>query len=337
MALLCSRLRGKGPLRKERHELRGHCPAHADGSPSLYIGMTADLRGLIHCAAGCSAEAIMTEVDMTTADLFYESDPWVDVGPDFSVVEEDVPPDLEAFKAQEPRPAAAEEDIVLRDNIYSAFLDAVALSECHRQALRGRKLSDEEIDRRLYRSLEPFAVSQAVGKLRAAHGDETLLRVPGFAAVHGTLTFLQGRLPGFLVPVRTLGGHVQALLVRQDSGDPKYLWVSSAGGNGPSPGSPCHVPLGISAPVRDVRVTEGPLKADVAFALSGLPTLGVPGVSNWGAALDVLKQAGAENVYVSFDMDGKKGTYAAAEALAFRLADLGYHVYGEIWHHAEGN
>jgi DNA primase len=335
MALLCSRVRQRGPLRMERHELRGHCIAHEDKHPSLYIALTEDLRGLVRCGAGCSAESVMQAADLTFADLYYEQDPWVEVDTDFEIVREDVEPDLEAFKTQRPCSRATDEDILLRHNIYSAFLDALSLSERHRQSLGQRKLSDEEIDKRQYKSLDPFAVNQAVGKLRAAYKDELLLKVPGFADCAGGLTFLQAGLQGFLVPVCTLSGHIQALQVRQDSADPKYLWISSAGGKGPSPGSPCHVPLGITAPVRDVRVTEGPLKADVAYGLSGVPTFGVAGVTNWKVALDVLKQAGAENVYVAFDMDTKKGTYTAAEALAFRLADLGFHVYGEIWDHAE--
>src|SRR5262245_59224610 len=99
LALLCGRLREKGPLRRERHELRGHCPAHEDRAPSLYIGVTEELRGLVHCAAGCSADAIMQALDMTTADLFYEQDPWVEVGPDFQIVQEDVPPEPGVFQA----------------------------------------------------------------------------------------------------------------------------------------------------------------------------------------------------------------------------------------------
>src|SRR5262249_33765594 len=161
--------------------------------------------------------------------------------------------------------------------------------------------------------------------------------VPGFAACDGNVIFLQAGLRGLLIPVRDLLGHILALQVRQDGGDTRYLWVSSAGGNGPSPGSPCHVPLGVTAPAPEVRVTEGPLKADLAFIFSRLPTLGVPGVGNWKSAPDLLKRARAEKVYISFDMDGKKGTYTAAEALAFRLADMGFHVYGEVWDHAQGH
>jgi hypothetical protein len=158
--------------------------------------------------------------------------------------------------------------------------------------------------------------------------------VPGFSACDGSLIFLQAGLKGILIPIRNLTGNVIALLVRQDQGDAKYLWISSAGGGGPSPGSPCHVPLGIAAPTRELRVTEGALKADVAYVLSGLPTVGVPGAGNWKNVPSLLKSAGAETVYISFDMDRKKGTYTAAEALAFRLADMGLQVHGEVWEHA---
>jgi hypothetical protein len=272
----------------------------------------------------------MAAVGLTVADLYYADGPWVEVDHNFEIVSEDVEPDLDAFKAHEVATVTAG-DVLQRHGVYSAFLASLTLSDAHRDALSQRKLSPEEIDRRQYRSLDAPAVNQAVAKLREAYEAEALLRVPGFGTCDGQVVFLQARLQGFLVPVRTLGGHIQALQVRLDAGDRKYLWISSAGSNGPSPGSPCHAPVGITTPVRDLRVTEGALKADVAFALSGMPTVGVAGVGNWKTVLDVLKQAGAENVHIAFDRDGHKGTYAAAEALAFRLAEMHFHVLGEVW------
>ena len=38
------------------------CPAHQDSSPSLSIGMGKDGRVLVHCHAGCKADAVITEL-----------------------------------------------------------------------------------------------------------------------------------------------------------------------------------------------------------------------------------------------------------------------------------
>ena len=113
---------------------------------------------------------------------------------------------------------------------------------------------------------------------------------------------------GLLVPVRDVAGRIIALVVRPDHpGDGgKYRWVSSRSErspDGPSPGSPAHVPQGTCGPVEVARITEGQLKSDVAFRLSGIPTIGFPGVSNWRSVLPVLKDLQVRTVRVAFDSD----------------------------------
>lgn len=49
------------------------CPAHDDRSPSLSIRYTED-RVLLHCFAGCSAEAVLEALGLRWTDLY--SDPW---------------------------------------------------------------------------------------------------------------------------------------------------------------------------------------------------------------------------------------------------------------------
>ena len=45
------------------------CPAHEDHNPSMSL-MQADDRTLIHCHAGCPAEAICAALGITLVDLF---------------------------------------------------------------------------------------------------------------------------------------------------------------------------------------------------------------------------------------------------------------------------
>src|SRR5262249_33565440 len=148
---------------------------------------------------------------------------WVEVDANFEIVGEDVDPDQGAFTAMEICNHAGDADPHLWDRVYTDFLDALVLSEHHRQALRDRKMPAEQIELRQYRSLEPFAINQAVGRLRESHGDDKLLKVPGFAACDGNVIFLQAGLKGILIPVRDLMCYILALLVRQDRGDAKYL------------------------------------------------------------------------------------------------------------------
>lgn len=48
------------------------CPAHEDGRPSLSIRETSDGRVLLHCFAGCDAEAVLAAVGLTFSDLYPE-------------------------------------------------------------------------------------------------------------------------------------------------------------------------------------------------------------------------------------------------------------------------
>jgi hypothetical protein len=126
-----------------------------------------------------------------------------------------------------------------------------------------------------------------------------------------------------------------ALLIRHDAGyaGGKYTWASSKES---SCGSPVHVPLGVAVPSEVVRLTEGPLKGDVSTAISGTPTVAVPGVAAWALAVPVLKQMGVKKVLLAFDQDGKPGTLAAMEQALLALTRSGFEVALEWWDPAAG-
>jgi putative DNA primase/helicase len=190
--------------------------------------------------------------------------------------------------------------------VYQALLDRLTLSEPHRLALGTRGLSPEQIERRGYRSLPARRRALFLGRLVERFGAETLVGVPGFFRdARGDLSL--SSLPGLLVPVRNHESKIAALKVRPDKPlkDSKYLYLSSKSHNGPGPGAPAHVPLGVSYPVRLVRLTEGELKADVATTLSGLPTISVAGVASWRSALSLLRELGVETVRLAFDADAE--------------------------------
>jgi hypothetical protein len=146
--------------------------------------------------------------------------------------------------------------------------------------------------------------------------------------------------PGLVIPVRRASGRMVALTVRSD--DPevpsRYSAISSAKYHGPSPGSPIHVPLTSSASTDVIRLTEGFLKADIATALSGLHTIGLPGVSMWPAALPFLQTLNRPIVRLAFDMDVSRNLQVALalRQAARTLQAEGFRVQLELWDEADG-
>jgi hypothetical protein len=208
--------------------------------------------------------------------------------------------------------------------VYSALLAALPLTNAHRDALGQRGLHDDAINTRGYGSLPVRGRGRVASTLRERFGD-AVLRVPGFITREreGRRYLTLAGNAGLIVPVRDTGGRVVALLTRKDEDGkgPKYTYLSSSKFGGPGPGSPVHVPLGVTAPAAVVRVTEGVLKADVAFAISGVPTIGIPGVNNWRSALPALRDLGAVAARLALDADAADNP-AVARALAAVAAGL---------------
>jgi putative DNA primase/helicase len=67
-----SRLRG---LHYGKTSITARCPAHEDTRASLSIGVGDDGRVLLKCFAGCRAEAIVSALNLTMADLFNREEP----------------------------------------------------------------------------------------------------------------------------------------------------------------------------------------------------------------------------------------------------------------------
>lgn len=241
-----------------------------------------------------------------------------------------------------PGPEAKRAPAEALHDAYTGLLKRLSLSAAHRQALRERGLSDEAIDRAGYKSLPPQGRARHARALHGRLGD-ALLRVPGFVVAkgkHGDYLTVGGAA-GTLVPCRDLQGRVTALKVRRDDagrGGPRYLYLSSAGHGGPGPGSPAHVPLGAPAAADLVRVVEGELKADVAQALTGVPTVSAPGATNWRPALGVLKAMGCKTARLAFDADAADNPHVARalSGCAAALRGAGLAVQLERWGGEDG-
>jgi hypothetical protein len=226
--------------------------------------------------------------------------------------------------------------------VYAALLAALPLAQRHREALHRRGLSDEAILHHAYATLPVQGRARLARDLRDRYGD-AVLRVPGIITRErdGRRYLTLAGSAGLLIPVIDVAGRIVALLVRRDDGDgrvgrvdrPRYSYVSSTYYGGPGPGAPVHVPCGVKGPAEVVRVAEGVIKADVAQALSGLPTIGLPGVSTWRPVLPILRELGVRTVRLAFDRDAADTAHVgrALVALAEALAAEGYAVELERW------
>ncbi|MGH2721621.1 MAG: DUF3854 domain-containing protein, partial [Actinomycetota bacterium] len=233
-----------------------------------------------------------------------------------------------------PQPSRAEPADL--DRVYRAVLGALTLATEHGTQLRGRGLDDQAIGEGMYATLPPRGRAALARRVLERFPARLLGTVPGFCLREGASgPYLSFAGPaGLLVPVRDVGGRVVALKVRRDEpGDGgKYVYVSSTSQGGPSPGAPVHVPPW-HGPTRQVRVTEGELKAHVATRLSGTLTISVPGVSAWRGALPVLQALTPQRILLAFDADASANPHVAraTEATADALVHEGYEVALETW------
>lgn len=240
--------------------------------------------------------------------------------------------DPDPTKRRERLPVAllAATEAAWRDQGYSAILARLNLSAAHRAGLRRRGLTDDAIDRAGYRTM----LAQAMVFPRSDIVGGAIPRVPGLSQVRDRgrwLAFLgpfdQGAVvPGALIPVRDPAGRiVHHVLAPDDRTGGKYKWPAGAGVH-------VHVPLAPELDRRTVRVTEGQLKADVATALSGVLTIGLPGLA-WRWARPTLAALGARTVLVAFDSDkATNDAVARAEAdLVAFLRSAAYRVEIETW------
>jgi hypothetical protein len=229
-------------------------------------------------------------------------------------------------------------DVVTLDEAHRMVLAQLRLTDEHAASLERRGLSRTEIRTRGYRTL-PLEGRSALARTVVEHLGESAARsIPGvFVGGDGDRTWWSfAGSPGLVIPVRNTDGLIVALKIRRDSDDdgPRYTYVSSGSKGGPRAMLAVHVPLfGESVDWTEARVTEGELKADAASVLSSIPTISIPGVGSWRAALPVLDTLGVKRVRVAFDADHRtKPEVGIALALLIRgCVDARLGVTVETW------
>jgi hypothetical protein len=213
------------------------------------------------------------------------------------------------------------------NTIYRAMLgEHLRLSAAHREKLIARGLTPTEIAARGYASTPS---RELASQIAAALTPLDLRGVPGFYKTRDAWEMVN-IAPGYFVPYRDECGRVAGMQYRLDQplngGKTKYLWFSSPPGqytNGATSGAPLHCARPeLLAGAREVTLTEGALKADVAAFFTGAPVIAAAGVTLFGRNIgDRLKQIAPQlrTVYVAFDLDWKSNE--TVKRALFRLME----------------
>lgn len=221
------------------------------------------------------------------------------------------------------------------DKINSLFLESCNLSDNHRKYLKEtRGLTDEEIERfnfKTYPSRQimiknpPEGMTSFVNKLQEAGMKSYELigspifykEIPNDPNKNTKITFK--RMTGLILPILNAKQEIVGLQIRKDSGNLRYLWVSSgsfADGltnshfiNGTDSGAPMDIMYPEKLRRNVLFITEGKFKAITIQKKYGVPVISVQGVANWNGINDVIQameeklQIKFERICVAFDSD----------------------------------
>lgn len=224
-------------------------------------------------------------------------------------------------------------DIDARHATYSALLSKLSLAPDHKENLLNRGLTESDIERLGYKTTPMMGMAQIAKQLQA--DGFYLAGVPGFYRDdNGAWTFIHEKR-GILIPVRDMYNRIQGLQIRRDNVQKrKFRWVSSTEMND---GCKAEGWTHLVGPVRPMLVlTEGPMKADVINALTGMTVLAVPGVNTLTqleVALTELRSEGLAEIKTAFDMDFASNHHVqnGYNSLLQLLDDMGFRYGTYLW------
>lgn len=231
----------------------------------------------------------------------------------------------------------------VRHEVYLELLKSLQLSEKHRADLLRRKGSPESCP--WYRTLPLVGRAKIAKRLLKKFDRSALLGVPGIIEKQGEdcpYITIAGS-PGLLIPIWSEQRKIIAIKIRPDDQTRgKYRWMTSSnpqgGRKGPSPGTPAHCPTLVPVPSARVRLTEGPLKADIASGLNCLPAVAADSVANAKPVIALLQRIGCKIAVLSFDADWRTNPQVAAGTArcAEALREAGIEVEFEVWPAEQG-
>ena len=219
--------------------------------------------------------------------------------------------------------------------VYTDLWPHLGLTSAHHAWLQSRGLNAAAIAAQGFASL-PVDRTGWDGRLaRPGEALRDLTGVPGFSQWHGG--YLHGPA-GILLPVRDATGALVGAQIRPDRTDgAKYRWWSTPPDRRREDGTPLYpggtaatahatwatpgaVPVDLNAPLPEVWITEGILKAIIAAERMGVSVWGVPGISQWAMVLWDVALGPPAAVVLAFDQDPPGSAAArAVEAATTQL------------------
>ncbi len=217
---------------------------------------------------------------------------------------------------------------------FSAYVRQYELLELEEECLKYEKLKFLTKEQRV----AGFVVASVLSSFRV-----NLEGVPGFFKLKGRWFFKTE--VGMLIPTRNKEGEIVGLQARKDSGDLRYMTISSKGlPEGVTEGiSRLHYPLS-NDPLKEgvpVLLTEGPLKADVALHLlheknQSCYFVAVQGVNNTNEIpifFNDLKKSGIMDLYNALDMDKITNPHVAKACRSIKALarSMGINICTYMW------
>jgi hypothetical protein len=231
----------------------------------------------------------------------------------------------------------------VRSRVYHALLAHCPLDKAHHAYLVGPACRLPESELAGYGTLPPARRQEVLLQvLLTTFRRDTLLGVPGL--VPSRAPMLPGLCIagcGLLIGVRDADGLLVGCQVRREGGG--YLWLSSVGAGGPSPGTPAHVVRRGSG--HTVWLTEGAKKAHIAALVLECTVIGLSGHANHAsgaAALAALRADGAGELVIALDDDDRarpvvrRAVQRSRQVLAREASRLGYAVWMARWRPEQG-
>lgn len=280
------------PVRREGKHNVYLCPFCGDSrrkSGHLYVNMDTGLWDCKLCSESGNPLTLYAKLRGISYSQAYKEIHYSDGVRDFREPKELKMPDLKP-----------EAPIDRRHAVYEDFLNQLPLYRRHALDLKRRGFTKKQVIKNLYRSLpdDPNQRKRIVSNLATRHD---LTGVRGFRNIDGIWECFY--VPGYLISFRDEKGCIQALQIRTDHGEPKYLFFGFRD-SGIDNSTPVHiVNPNIARRTKTAWVTEGPLKADVASMFFDACFVASPGVSSWRSLIPVLESFDLEEVVQAFDRD----------------------------------
>jgi len=220
------------------------------------------------------------------------------------------------------------------NKVFNVFLDTLKLKAEHKEYLiKERKLSEELIERRKYRSCQ-YPTDAFLEKFKDNLKKENLPtdileRIPGFfqKKIKGKWEWTFAYNKGIFIPIKNEENQIIGLQIRKDKKDElrgRYFWFSSSFAfykdsfnYGVSSGSPMDILYPDKKPNPVLIITEGRFKSEAIIKKINSVCISMQGVGNWRNVDRKVKLVenkvknkysnfkGFSHIYIAFDSDMK--------------------------------